>query len=75
MIRLVLTLSVSTTATEHAFSAMKILKNRLRNRMDDDFVSDSLVFYIEKDIVKDFSLDSLLDEFNDADERRVQLKC
>ena len=42
--------------------------------MDDDFLSDSLVLYIEKDIAKDFSLDSLLDDFNDADERRVQLK-
>ena len=44
--------------------------------MDDDFLFDSLILYIEKDISKDFFyLDSLLDDFNDADERRVQLKC
>ncbi|GJZ54783.1 zinc finger MYM-type protein 1-like protein [Tanacetum coccineum] len=74
LIRLVLTLPVSTATSERAFSAMKIVKTRLRNKMDDDFISDSLVLYIEKDIAKDFSLDSLLDDFNDADERRVQLK-
>ena len=71
LIRLVLTLPVSTATTERAFSAMKIVKNRLRNRMDDDFLSDSLVLYIEKDIAKDFSLDSLLDDFNDAGKRRM----
>ena len=42
--------------------------------MDDDFLSDSLVLYIEKDIAKDSSLDSLLDDFNDAVKCCVQLK-
>ncbi|KAL4562893.1 hypothetical protein LXL04_026924 [Taraxacum kok-saghyz] len=65
LIRLVLTLPVSTATTERAFSAMKIVKNRLRNKMDDDFLADSLVLYIEKDIARSFSLDSILDDFND----------
>ena len=74
LIRLVLTLTVSTATTERAFFAMKIVKNRLRNKMDDDFIADSLVLYIEKDIAKLFSLDSILDDFNNVRERRVQLK-
>ncbi|KAL4588442.1 hypothetical protein LXL04_001332 [Taraxacum kok-saghyz] len=74
LIRLVLTLPVSTATIERAFSAMKIVKNRLRNKMDDDFLADNLVLYIEKDIAKIFSLDSILDDFNDVKERRVQLK-
>ncbi|KAL4554360.1 hypothetical protein LXL04_039497 [Taraxacum kok-saghyz] len=69
LIRLVLTLPVSTATTERAFSAMKIVKNRLRNKMDDDFLADSLVLYIEKDIARSFSLDSILDDFNDVIEK------
>ena len=37
LICLVLTLPVSTATTERAFSAMKLLKTRLRNKMKDDF--------------------------------------
>ncbi|XP_052625901.1 uncharacterized protein LOC128132931 [Lactuca sativa] len=74
LIRLVLTLPVSTATTERAFSAMKIVKNRLRNKMDDDFITDNLILYIEKDVPKIFSIDSILDDFNDVRECRVQLK-
>ena len=54
LICLILTLSVSTATTEMAFSAMMICKNRLRNRILDDFLADSLVVHIEKDIVEMF---------------------
>ena len=36
LIRLVLTLPVSTAIIEQAFSAMKLLKTRLCNRMEDE---------------------------------------
>ncbi|GJY23005.1 zinc finger MYM-type protein 1-like protein [Tanacetum coccineum] len=48
LIRLILMLSVSTATTERAFSAMKVCKNRLRNKMSNDFLADNLVVYIEK---------------------------
>ncbi|KAK5786125.1 hypothetical protein PVK06_040754 [Gossypium arboreum] len=50
IIRLVLTLPVSTTTTKRAFSAMKNVKTRLHNKMEDDFHSTYLVAYIEKEI-------------------------
>jgi len=34
LLRLIMTLSVSTTTTERSFSAMKIIKSKLRNKMD-----------------------------------------
>ncbi|GJU72034.1 retrovirus-related pol polyprotein from transposon TNT 1-94 [Tanacetum coccineum] len=68
---LVLTLSVSTASVERAFSAMKIVKNKLHNKMGDFFLSDNLVLYIEKDIAETFSLDSALDDFC-AKKRRVR---
>jgi hypothetical protein len=46
LIRLMLTLSVSTTTTKQAFSTMKHVKTRLRNRMEDELLADNLVVYI-----------------------------
>ena len=40
---LVLTLLVSTATRERAFSAMNIVKNMLCNKMEDDFLIDSMI--------------------------------
>ena len=74
LIRLVLTLPVSTITTERAFSAMIIVKTRLRNKMEDDFLADSLVTYIEKDIARGFDVDSIIDAFDLKKKRRVPLQ-
>ncbi|XP_065626089.1 serine/threonine-protein kinase PBL34-like [Quercus suber] len=71
IVRLVLTLPVSTATTERAFSVMKVVKTNLRNKMEDDFLTDSLMLYIEKDIASTFSLDSIVDDFENLKERRV----
>ncbi|XP_030940051.1 zinc finger MYM-type protein 1-like [Quercus lobata] len=39
--------SISTATTERAFSAMNIIKNKLCNKMEDDFLMDSMILYIE----------------------------
>ena len=72
--RLILTLHVSTTTSERAFSAMKIIQTRLRNRMEDDFLADNMTVYIEKEIARSFDSDGILDEFISLKERRVQFK-
>ncbi|CAN0875081.1 Zinc finger MYM-type protein 1 [Linum grandiflorum] len=46
LIRLVLTLPVSTATGERVFSAMTIVKSRLRNSMSDDFLAENLSIYI-----------------------------
>ena len=73
LIRLVLTLPVSTTIIEQAFSAMKIVKTKLRNKMENDFLADYLVVYIENEIVENFNTDMIIDDFYSLKERRVQL--
>jgi hypothetical protein len=35
---------------------MKIVKTRLRNRMEDDFIANYLIVYIEKEIVERFTI-------------------
>jgi hypothetical protein len=74
LIRLVLTLLVSTTTTDRALSAMKLVKTRLRNKMRDNFLRDCLVIYIEKEIAIKFTTDALIDDFYEMETRRVQLK-
>ncbi|KAD2805629.1 hypothetical protein E3N88_39006 [Mikania micrantha] len=73
VIRLILTLPVSTATTERGFSAMKIFKNRLRNKMSDDYLANSLVIYIEKEIAENFDSESIIDEFKNLKGRRAEL--
>ena len=70
LIRLVLTLPVSTATTERAFSAMKFLKTRLRNRMEDEFLADNMIVYIEKEIARNFTIEMIMDEFYSIKNRR-----
>ena len=45
LLRLVLTLSISTAIIERCFSAMKLAKTRLRCTTGDEFLRDCLVIY------------------------------
>ncbi|PIA35273.1 hypothetical protein AQUCO_03600147v1 [Aquilegia coerulea] len=71
LIRLVLTLPVSTATTERAFYAMKLIKTLLRNKMDDEFLADLMVLHIEREYAKELDLDAVIKEF-EAVPRRVQ---
>ena len=70
LIRLVLTLPVSTATTERAFLAMKLLKTRLRNRMEDEFLANNMIVYIEKEIAGNFTIEMIIDEFYCMKNRR-----
>ncbi|XP_062009162.1 uncharacterized protein LOC133725793 [Rosa rugosa] len=63
LVRLVMTLPVSTATTERAFSAMKLIKNRLRSKMSDDFLVDLIIVHIEREIVDTIDSNSVIDEF------------
>ncbi|XP_059650470.1 uncharacterized protein LOC132296275 [Cornus florida] len=73
LIRLVLTLPVSTATTEKAFSTMKNVKTKLSNKMEDEFLADYLSINIEKEIAGTFSSDSIIDDFCSLKHRRAQL--
>ncbi|KAL4561282.1 hypothetical protein LXL04_033446 [Taraxacum kok-saghyz] len=59
--------------TEGGFSAMKLYKTRLRNKMADGFLADILVVYIEKEIAEKFDLKSVIEEFKNVQGRRAEL--
>ena len=39
--------------------------------MEDDFLMDSMILYIEKEIAAKFGIELIIDEFQDLKERRV----
>ncbi|KAH7670347.1 P-loop containing nucleoside triphosphate hydrolase protein [Dioscorea alata] len=57
---LILVLPVSTASVERVFSAMNIIKTNLHNIMEDDFLTDILVCYIEKDILNEIDNKDIL---------------
>ncbi|PWA48476.1 hypothetical protein CTI12_AA490610 [Artemisia annua] len=62
---------VSTATTERGFSEMKIFKNRLRNKMSDENLANSMVIYIEKEIADKFDSESIIEEFKGLKARIV----
>jgi len=72
LICLSLTLPVSTATTERSFSAMTLIKTRLRNKMEDEFFADNMMLYIEKEIVDQFNSDSIIDEYKTLKDRNVK---
>ena len=63
IITLALTLPVATASVERAFSAMKIVKTHLRNRMGDQFLNDSLIPYVEKGIFDSVDKEMVMQQF------------
>ncbi|XP_074359802.1 uncharacterized protein LOC141699898 [Apium graveolens] len=73
LIELALLLPVATASIERVFSAMNIVKTDLRNRMGYEWMNDSLVVYIEKDVFVKIDRELILDRFQKMASRRIQL--
>ncbi|XP_042396855.1 zinc finger MYM-type protein 1-like [Zingiber officinale] len=73
LIEMTLVLPVATASVERVFSAMKTIKTDLRNRMGDEWMNDSLVVYIEKDIFSTIENEQILQRFQKMKSRRMQL--
>ena len=71
VVKLVPTLPISTATTERAFSAMNVIKTYLRNKMEDKFLSDAMMLFIERDITATISTDSIRDDFEVLKRRQV----
>ncbi|KAI0492627.1 hypothetical protein KFK09_026903 [Dendrobium nobile] len=73
LITLSLTLPVATATVERAFSAMKIIKHRLRSRMGDDWLNDCLVPYIEKDVFDLIPNEDVIQYYQKMQNRLIKL--
>jgi len=73
LLKLALILPVSTSTVERVFSAMKIIKTSLRNRISDEFLNDTVITYFEDDLFESVSNDDIMYRFQDMKARRGQL--
>ncbi|XP_019097507.1 PREDICTED: uncharacterized protein LOC109131258 [Camelina sativa] len=73
LLKLVLILHVATTTVERCFSAMKIVKTYRRNRIGDQFLNDCLVCFIEKDVFKTITNETVVTSFQNIKYRRMLL--
>ncbi|CAL8178187.1 unnamed protein product [Prunus armeniaca] len=72
LVRLVLTFPVSIATTERAFSCMRIIKNRLRSTISDEFLGDCMILHIEREFANAIDNASIIEEFKSSKPRRVR---
>ncbi|KAI5684159.1 hypothetical protein M9H77_05387 [Catharanthus roseus] len=75
LVELALVLPVATATVERSFSAMKMIKNDLRNRIGDEFLNDSLLCYVEQEIFMSIENEDILQRFQNMQTRRIKLPC
>jgi hypothetical protein len=73
LIELVLLLSVSTASVDRTVSAINIIKRELRNKIEDDWMNDLMVFYTEKYIFKSLDDETITRRFQRIKKRRMEL--
>jgi hypothetical protein len=73
LLRLLITLPVSTASAERAFSSMKIIKTRLRNKMEDEYLANNLLVHIEGDLLEDYNYDDVISDFKSIKNRAADL--
>ena len=70
LVKLVLTLPVATATVERSFSAIKYIKNQLRNRMGDQWMNDCLVTYTESDVFDSIDNEAIMQRYQAMKTRR-----
>ncbi|XP_028095909.1 uncharacterized protein LOC114295815 [Camellia sinensis] len=73
LVKLALTLPVTTATMERSFSAMKYIKSNLRNRMGDQWMNVCLVTYIERDVFDSIDNEEIMQRFQNMKSRQGQL--
>ncbi|XP_050222231.1 uncharacterized protein LOC126672328 [Mercurialis annua] len=73
LLTLALILPVATATVERSFSAMKYVKNRLRNKMGDQWMSNCLITYVEIDVFNSIDNEVIMHRYQGIKNRREQL--
>ena len=74
LLKLVLILPVATASVERVFSSMNYVKNKLRNRMGDQYLNDCLVTFIEREFFLQVKDSDIIKRFQAMKDRRVKMK-
>ena len=75
LIELALLVPVSAATVERAFSCMKTIKSKSRNRIVDDWFNNFMICYIERDLFASVEDDKILKRFQGFKNRKINLPC
>ncbi|XP_076884750.1 uncharacterized protein LOC143534030 [Bidens hawaiensis] len=73
LLKLTLVLPIATATVERCFSAMKIIKTNLRNRIGEDFLNACVICSVEKEALLSVTNEAVIDRFQMMKSRRGQL--
>ena len=69
LLQLCTLIPVSIADAERSFSTLKLIKTYLRNRLNDERLSDVAVINIHKDIAQELNIENVVDEFTKSKRR------
>jgi hypothetical protein len=64
---------VATATVERVFSAMNIIKTERRNKMGDEWMNNSMLCYIERDMFVEIEDEKILKHFQGLRTRKINL--
>ena len=73
LIELTLILPVATASVERVFSAMSLIKTDLRSKMEDEWLNDLMICYIEKQIFRSIGNGKIMQHFEEMKKCRMLL--
>ncbi|CAB4036972.1 zinc finger MYM-type 1-like [Paramuricea clavata] len=73
LMKIALTLPITSCSAERVFSKLKIVKSRLRSTMNQNRLENLIHMSVEVDLLENLDLDSLVQKFTDCAPRRMNL--
>ena len=73
LMKIALTLPLTSTSAERAFSKLKLIKSRLRTTMQQERLESLMLMSIEDDLLEQLDVDKLVQLFVDMAPRRMGL--
>ena len=74
LLRIYLTVPMTSVSAERSFSAMKIIKMYLRNSMSQERLSSLAVIHTEKELAQKIDFDRVIDRFGSIKNLRLLFK-
>jgi len=72
LLKLVLVLPVATVSVERVFSVMNYVKNKLRNKIGDQYLNDCFVTFIEQEFFLQVKDKDIINRFQTMKNRRIK---
>ena len=71
LLKLVLILPVATASVERVFSSMSYVKNKLRNKMGDEYLNNCLVTFVEREFFNQVKDEDVINLFQKGDRKVI----